>query len=77
MIIFLTLPEDCTFKRLKQRHDGDENMVKGLEMWGEIAFTPVQAEEECVHTLEIEEQMTGEEVVNKILEIVEQKRKKK
>ena len=75
MIIFLTLPKDCTFKRLKQRSDGDENMVKELEMWGEIAFTPVQAEEECVHTLEIEEQMTGEEVVNKILEIVEQKRK--
>ena len=43
-------------------------------MWGEIAFTPVQAEEECVHTLEIEEHMTGEEVVSKILEIVEKKR---
>ena len=75
MIILLTLPEDCTFERVKQRSNGDEDFAKGCQIWGKIAFDPVKEEEECVHILEIEDQMTGEEVVNKILKIVEKKEK--
>ena len=66
MIILLTLPEDCTFERVKQRSNGDEDFAQGCQIWGKIAFDPVKEEEECVHVLEIEEQMTGKEVVNKM-----------
>ena len=75
MIILLTLPEDCTFERVKQRHDGDEDFAQGCQIWGKKAFDPFTEEEECVHVLEIEETMTGEEVVNNILKITEKKEK--
>ena len=76
MIILLTLSEDCTFERVKQRHDGDEEFAQGCQIWGKIAFDPVKEGEECVHILEIGDTMTGEEVVNKILKVVEQKENK-
>ena len=76
IIILLTLPEDTSFERVKQRHNGAEDFAHDFQDWGKKAFDPVKEEEECVHVLEIEDQMTGEEVVDKILKIVEKEEKR-
>ena len=65
----MTLPEDCTFERVSKRHNGAENFAQDFQDWGKKAFDPVNVEEECVHVLEMEDQMTAEEVVDKILKI--------
>ena len=72
----MTLPEDCTFERVKQRHNGAEDFAHDFHDWGKRAVVPVKEEEECVHVLEIEDQMTGEKVVDKILKIVEKEEKR-
>ena len=73
MIILLTLPEACNHERVKQRHDGDEILTKEINDWGEKSFVPFHEEEELVYTVEIEEQMTREDVVNQILKVIEKK----
>ena len=60
IIILLTLPEDCTFERVSKRHNGAEDFAQDFQDWGKKAFDPVKEEEECVHVLEMEDQMTGE-----------------
>ena len=70
VFIVLNLTKECQRKRLEQRHgSGGGHMVKGLEkVYG--LYEPAREGEVNAHNVTVEEGMTKDDVMEKVLEIV-------
>ena len=67
LIVVLTMAKENIKERIRNRTAGNEKYVKVLIELGDQIFQPVENDEERVVTVEINESMTKENVVDAIL----------